>query len=220
MLGFFFNVSHERRLRRYSQVKQVHTYNNVQVFYCSVFCQCQRESKAYLLVWDETSRSAVEGSNAPHLFAQSLSLSNICIQIEPRSEKSQKQPCAISYSSWPRVSAVIGVKVKRAETHNNCSDQWIWKRTMGSGLGLICDKTHRVLSSLVGKKSKFLSKIKSQLPIKLVWLFENHISLLCRRLPWGNALLARRGPSTGKYFKRTQRVCVGYLPNTKVCFCD
>ena len=164
----FFNV---RKFRRYSQVKQAHTYNNVQVFDCSVFCQCQRESKAYLLVWDETSRSAVERSSASHLFAQSLSLSNICIQIEPRSEKSQKQHCAKLYSEWPSVSAVRGAKVKRAETHNNCSDQWIWKRTMGSGLGLICDKTHRVLSSLVGIRSKYLSKIKSKLSIKIFWLF-------------------------------------------------
>ena len=37
---------------------------------------------------------------------------------------------------------------------------------MGSGLGLICDKTHRVLSSLVGIRSKYLSKIKSKLSIK------------------------------------------------------
>ena len=58
--------------------------------------------------------------------------------------------------------------MKRAETHNNCSDQLIWKRTMGSGLGLICDKTHRVLSSLVGIRSKYLLKIKSQQPIKIV----------------------------------------------------
>ena len=110
--------------------------------------------------------------------------------------------------------------MKRAETHNNCSDQLIWKRTMGSGLGLICDKTHRVLSSLVGIRSKYLLKIKSQQPINIVWLFENHNSLLCWRLTRGNALLASGGPSTGEYFKGIQGVYVGYLPNTKFCFCD
>ena len=58
------------------------------------------------------------------------------------------------------------------------------------------------------------------MPSNIVWLFENHISLLCWRLTRGNALLASGGPSAGKYFKRTQGVCIGYLPNTKVCFCD
>ena len=131
-------------------------------FPSSVFCQCHRESNEYLLVSDETSWSEVVRSVAlHHLFP---TFCPICVPIKYMSwTKKWKLWCWRTLCQNIEMSEVwkwgshlwgTGAVLKRPQSSTKISGERLlcWKRTMGSGLGLVSDKTHRVLSSFVGEE--------------------------------------------------------------------
>ena len=112
---------------------------------------------------------------------------------------------------WESQLWATGPVLKRPQNNTKISE-WTKTTTMGSGLGLVSDKTHRVLSSLVGEvhRARFSQllatciKLSSYL-VSVLWLLATCIklssylvSVLCGCLTWCDALMARRGAPPGK----------------------
>ena len=82
---------------------------------------------------------------------------------------------------WESQLWATGPVLKRPQNNTKISE-WTKTTTMGSGLGLVSDKTHRVLSSLVGEVAPVLANFwqlasSYQVLVSLLWLLATSFKL-------------------------------------------